>query len=397
MKCKKYGDKNTALCILRKIYSFENDRSYETGEKMKKLGLIGLLICILFTTALAAAGFKLPPIPANLDAGIGIEDEAYNPQKGIGYLEVWAFWAKGSNGSAIIAQFVVSNTGFQNSFPGYNVTVIPPKGKAVNIFQEFDSETFSAKKSGLDVSFTNVKLKGNHPNYHVRLDDQKIKLDLLFKATGPGLKFGGDGNIRFGKDHDDFFRQVLLAPQARVSGNFSVNGKRFDISGNGYIDHLTQNVLTTSFSRHWYAIRFFNGDITVSHNGLVPSKGYSEPYIGQTAIIKNGKIKFLSHNASFSPAGHKVDPLSKYSVPERFVLRVNENGCKMKMDVRSGGFFERIEVLKRVNPITRKIIGTFLAKPYIYRYNAKTAALIDLGDGEKTYSGDVLASCIILK
>ena len=363
----------------------------------RKLALITFWLLAAAGVALAAVAFKLPPIPSNLNAGISQADEAYNPQKGMGYFEVWTLWAIGEDGTAVIAQFVVSNTGFQNSFPGYNVTVALPGQKPVNTFKEFDAKTFTASREGLDVRYTNVELTGRHPNYRVKLGDPKIKFDLAVKATSPGVRLGGDGRIRFGKKQEDFFKLVLLAPEARVTGTVTVAGKTHAFAGVGYSDHETQDTLSTHFSDRWNSIRFFNGKVTVTHTGLIPSKGYTESYIGQTTVIRDGRIRHVSLNAKLVSSKTLKDPKSEFDVPQKFLLSVDEPGCKLLMDVPVDPWFERIEVLGRLNPVTRRIIGALVAKPYIYRFKSRSTANIDLGDGEQTYTGDVLAQTIFIR
>ena len=358
---------------------------------------LALVILVLFATAaLAAVTFRLPPVPSNLDRGIVGGDEGQNPQKGLGYLEVWAFWTKCTDGMVVIAQFIVSNTGFQNGFPGYNITILPPDGNAFNVFKEFDADTFSASSDGLDVRFTNTHIGGRHPNYQVKVTDPNLALDLKFKALSPGLRLGGDGAVRFGKKQEDFYKIVLLAPEADVTGSVSFGGATHAINGWGYADHMTQNVLTTSFSRRWTSIRFHNHELSLTHSGMIPSKHYTEPYIGQTTVIEKNKIRHVSFRAALTDLNPRTDPTSKYPIPKGISLKLDDPGCSIRLVVQNPQWFERIEVLGRLNPVTRKIIGSFFARPFIYRFNAKASATIDWGDGPKSYPGEILTQMIIL-
>ena len=364
---------------------------------MKRYIILIALVLTLASLAYASSTFKLPPLPLDMNAGLAKTDEGYSPQSGKGYLETWAFWALGDDGSILIVQYLVSNTGLQNRFPGYNVTFVPPNEKPFSIFNEFDADTLVADKNSFNVKFPNAQAGGDFPTYRAKLNDPRIKYDLTFKATSPGAKMGGDSKIRFGKNHDDFFVRVILAPKAKVTGTLEYNGKTYNISGKGYVDHMIQNTFATSFSKRWYSFKFFSEKLTVLHTGFIPNKDYSDPYIGQSAIIKEGKIVHMSFGATITPSGAVKDSISSYTIPNNVTFGINEPGCKLEFNAKTGDFFERVNILSRVNKITAKLIGTFFSKPFIFRSLDKTTVKADFGNGEEPFPGEVIVQMTVLR
>ena len=361
---------------------------------MKRPTFLILLLLPVVVAGIAWADFALPKIPKELNAAVDPSYEAYSPQKGMGYLEAWAFWAKGADGTTVIAQFAVTNTGFQKRFPAYNVTVIPAGKGPVNVYQEFDSKTLVASTDKLDTRFKNVHVTGRHPDYRIKLTDSKVNLDLKFTATCPSLKLAGDGKIRIdNKGH--FFRSVILAPRANVSGTVKVGDADFQFSGKGYVDHILQNMISFKFSRRWYVLRFIGENTSVAHMGFFPSSQRKGQYIGQTTVASDGKIRHVSFNGTVTSNGTKVDTVSQYKLPQKVMLKLDEPGCKLELGIPIGNYFERIEVLGRINIVAKKIIS-LVARPYIFRSDNSVKGKIDLGEGEKEISGNALGQMIIL-
>ncbi len=364
---------------------------------MKPFQVFVVLILLIATMAFAASSFKLPQIPANFNQGLEKADEAYSPQKGKGYMEVWGFWALGNDGAILIVQYMISNTGLQNYFPGYNITYIPKGGETISIYNEFDADTLAADKSGFNIKFPNAQAGGNHPLYKARLTDPEIQFDLAFTALSPGAKLAGDARIRYGKNHDDFFVRVVLAPKAKVAGAITIDGKTTTFTGAGYVDHMVQTSFATSFSTRWYSFKFFSEKLTVIHLGFTPSKSYNEKYIGQTMVIKEGKIKHITLDGKVAPAKYRTDEISKYVLPKEVAFAISDPGCKLNFTAKTDICIDRVNVLSRVNKITAGLIGAFFAKPYLFRFHNNGDVKVDFGNGSETHSGQILSQLSVLR
>ena len=367
-------------------------------KKVLKRVLIWTLPVLLLAVAAFASQFSSPSKPANLNAGLTDADRAWRPQKGKGYLEAWNFWGQGQGKSVIVAQFIISNTGFESNFPGYNITVVTPEGKNVSVFKESKAKTLKASTSALSVAFPGAKISGTHPKFHVQLDDPRIKLDLTFMALSPGILDGNqEGRFRFGKKLEDFIALSLIAPHAEVTGTATVDGNSFQFKGQGYIDHTFQNALATSFSKRWYSFRFFNDHYTVVHVGFRTSKPELPPYAGQTVVLKDDKIVAYSQKAVVEEIGSMKVAKSGQIIPEKVRFKLNDGPVSLDVVTDYRDRFDTLEVLGRLNPITRTIISTFIADPYIYRSNHNGSMKLDLGQGEQTIQGETINQLILLE
>lgn len=367
-------------------------------ELMKLRGLIIFIVLLLAATALAAKTLLVPPVPENFNAGISAKDEAHEPHKGFGFVEMWSFLAKSNDGTVANCQFGVSNAGITNNFPAYNVTIFLPSGEQVNIYSEFKSKELNASQDRFLMEFPNVSLKGRHPTYYLKLDDPKIKLDLKFQATFPGVKLAKDGKVRFGKDFNGFYREIIMAPSADVSGTMTIKGETTPFNGWGYAEHASANTFPPSFVKRWYSVRFHSQDATIIHSGFVPNDDYTEDYFGITTVAVGDEIKYISTSGRLKLLETKLDPVSSYVVPIRGVVVIDEPGCSLRLPINFGNFIERIETLSKINIVARKIIGLLYARPYIYRYPPiKTAVKVDMGNGEENYFGEVIPQVVFFK
>jgi len=365
---------------------------------MKKRWLTLFFLVLLSAFAFAAKSIFVPPVPENINMGITSADEAHEPHKGFGFVEMWSFLARSENGLVANCQFGVSNAGISNNFPAYNITVILPDQKIVNIFSEFKSKDLKADKNNFSVEFPNVKLFGRHPNYYLKLKDPEIKMDMVFKAGSPGVKLSDDGRVKFGKNFKGFYKEILMAPTATVSGTIEVKGAKHNINGWGYVEHALSNTFPPSFVKRWNSLRFHSEKLTVIHSGFVPDSDYNERYFGITTIVKDGRVKHISTAGRLELLETILDPVSKYAIPRKGVITVNDPGCTLSMEIQFDDFIERIETLAKVNIITRKLVEIIYARPYIYRYPPiDTTVKVDFGQGLEPFSGEVISQIVFFK
>lgn len=363
---------------------------------MKKYFWVLAILLMAATAAWAAKTFTRPPAPENLNRGLTKKDAAYNPQPGKGYMEAWDFWAKGPGKSIVIAEYLVSNMGIQNSFPGYNVTVITPSGKRVVAFQEFKAEAFRGDKNALDVSFTNATISGAHPHYRATLSDPKLSYDLKFTSECPGFKPDQDGKYKFQNGDSSFYQVKILAPRAKVSGTVNVEGEEFSFNGWGYADHMTQTKITPTFSNSWTSLRFHGEQISLMHFGFVPTKDYGGGYIGQTLMVNQNKITHFTDKAMIASSRTMLDPKTKDPVPKDLKIIVDESDWSLEMAMNLDKPYDRMGVLERLNPVTKKILGLFVT-PNFYRYFGTATLSANFGEGTKEYPGQVMTQLIFLK
>jgi Svf1-like C-terminal lipocalin-like domain/Svf1-like N-terminal lipocalin domain len=353
------------------------------------------ILTVFAAVAYAAVKVGVPSVPKDLNRGITAADEAYNPQSGKGYLEVWDFWAEGADGSKIVAQILIGSIGVQNSFPGYMVTYAAPGKESMTVSEEFDADTLAARTDRLAISFPRVMVSGRHPKYRFKLEDEKLKMDLTFVSETPGIKFDNKSQYKLDAKGEDFFRTVAMAPRAKVSGTITTGGKTAQFSGMGYADHVTQNVLSTKFSKRWTALRFHGPNATIIHSGFKPTDSYQPGYYGQTIVIQGSKIVYASNNAKLTLLDSRTD--KGYPVPGKIKLSLDEPGCKLDLTMDYSNIYNRVEILDKLNVVTKKIIGTFFARPVIFRASNHATATIDLGAGPKKVAGKTMGQVIFVK
>lgn len=360
--------------------------------------LIIIFVLVFAVAAFAAKGLQIPPAPADFNVGITARDEAHEPNKGFGFVEMWSFLTKSDDGIVANCQFGITNIGITGYFPAYNITVFLPGGKQVNIYSEFKAKDLEISRDQFLIKYPNVVLQGRHPAYRMQLDDPKVKMDLAFTATCPGVKLAGDGKVLFGKDSDKYYKEILMAPAADVAGTITLNGKTLAFNGWGYVEHASANTFPPSFADRWYSTRFHGPEASVIHSGFVPDDDYTENYFGITTVVVGNEIKRISTRGRLELLETRIDPVSRYSLPVRGAVVIDEPGFHLRLPIHFNNFVERIEALAKINVVARKIVELLYARPYIYRFPPiETSANLNWGEGEKTCSGEVISQVVVFK
>lgn len=105
--------------------------------------------------------------------------------------------------------------------------------------EEYPNPYFQHKKNVVDLKYYNCTMKGLYPNYVIHAEDFKnnISFNLKFcaeanpfwvaeESTGGFIPYGFSGIFRYG-----------LIPRNNVTGNISINGSNYNVTGVGYYEH----------------------------------------------------------------------------------------------------------------------------------------------------------------
>ena len=92
-----------------------------------------------------------------------------------------------------------------------------------------------------------------------------------------------------------------------------------------------------------------------------------------------------------------IDPVSNYPVPKRVKFSLRDKSYDTEITADFSNYFDRMEILGRLNPVTKKIVGTFFARPFTYRTSHKATATVSTAEGKKKITGDLIAQVIFIK
>ena len=105
-----------------------------------------------------------------------------------------------------------------------------------------EEKPLSFKKNIVDVQYNNCTLKGLYPKYLIHLEDDEKNFILNIELNASSIPHwamqeGGDGFIPWGLG----WARYGYITNLDITGNFSMNGTRFNTTGVGYYEHAWGN------------------------------------------------------------------------------------------------------------------------------------------------------------
>ncbi|MDP8255154.1 MAG: hypothetical protein P9M14_05350 [Candidatus Alcyoniella australis] len=363
---------------------------------MRSLGALLLLITVI-AAGLPAAAESGPSYnlgPDDITKGLPAKDAAYDPQPGKQYGETWTLMMRSDNGAMIFAQVIISSTGFSNFFPGYSLTIIGPDGTSVTDSQEYDSQQLVASRDKLDLHFGPVLLSGQHPHYRLKINGERVSCDLEITSRGPGFS-AGDGrmSLRNGKT----MRICWPAPDSRIEGTLTIDGRPIDASGWGSLDHLVQTMLGPSFADSWVSFQVHAGDLDIIVLGFDANEDFDDAAIYLVLICEDGRYLAATNRVKLIRSDFAKEPYTGRLLPRRITVRAVGEGLQMDFTVSGDYIVNRMEVLEKLNPVTAAIVRTFVADPAYIRVYSKAMLNLELNGSSRTVPAEVLGQLILIK
>jgi hypothetical protein len=130
------------------------------------------------------------------------------------------------------------------------------------IYQEDKRKQFGYSQPAIDSVFEKIPLKvkisgsqlvGLNDHYLINIDEKDVQMQFELK---PIYKHWKSVEIPLYKSKKYYFMWQIYSPSLRVSGFYSLNGKKINVNGNGYLDYNEGNYLFNKFLKSWMWGRF---------------------------------------------------------------------------------------------------------------------------------------------
>ncbi len=234
-----------------------------------------------------------------------------------------------------------------------------------------------------------------------------LSVDLAFAATiTPFIR--GDGRVRFGDD--GYFEMRLLVPRGTVTGRYQLDGTSHPARGQVYLDYAAQSIWAHELATFWLSYRFFSDELYVASTTLTTPPGYGSRTIHHVTVAwtleetkdpgstSAGHLLFATDNHRLELMKPVRDDWSGYEVPGEIRSIVEDQGMRIEIEATTAPhLLSKTYILAPLHPIVRAVISTFIARPYTYRYRARTVARATLPDGSThTVPGTFVAEMIFV-
>lgn len=249
----------------------------------------------------------------------------------------------------------------------------------------------------------------DHEPYQFRLlsEGSILSVDLTLDCDCSALSFG-DGNIRFGVDADEGQIHMKFVPGLRVQGTVTVDGVPRPYVGHAFGVHQIQGVRPTQVATRWNCFLFIADSDAYADENQTESKrsddkkkvegkenngasarpgpqtslfmlqlctpsSYGSEVVNYGIYCERGQVEVICMQGQVTTFAPSRDSQSGYYVPAEFHLtwqgedaagKSFEASCQTKPTT----LVDRINLLELLPFMMRKIVETFVTRPYVYQW-----------------------------
>lgn len=238
--------------------------------------------------------------------------------------------------------------------------------------------------------------------YEIVFDEEDLKFRLRFAPLADAFMIG-DGSVHFGKDGSDGMVSLKFIPAGKVDGIVTVDGTETGFDGFGLCVRQFQNVKPYLSASRWHLSYFQATDSDMSLMLLqmqTPSTYDSVVYtIG--SLFADGALLGVSLGNQVTVVSKTRDGDSQYAIPSElrfdwrgttFDGRPFEAACTVAHET----LCIKVCVLDSLPYVVRKVIGTFLTRPYIYQWVERVAVDLGIGGEKRVHTGWMLHEITLL-
>ena len=310
-------------------------------------------------------------------------DDAWHPLKNRNYVEWWYFDVMNGDGGILRGHLYISGdiSRPRKVITWVRATYVKPDGTEIPIEEKFPYSSFKASTEFCDVQIGKNFIKGDLSHYSLHIEDSEKSLDLELDSKMRGFTsydcFGDEAKRMY---------WVVPQPRGRAQGKFQTKQGTFRIDGLGYRDHNWLNFSPMNIIEYWDWGRVYDKEFTIIFADIVTSRRLGNTHRKPLVIYDSSKFIYLTKEPGkwSLEADIKRDPISKLAIPERHMLKAQDQDLSLELNLHLEKVFQRIDLLADYNPIVRWLIRTFKAKPSVTSY-------FSTGSGKFSFSGRQIA------
>jgi hypothetical protein len=233
-----------------------------------------------------------------------------------------------------------------------------------------------------------------------------LSLDFQFEPQCSGIAFG-DGKITFGEDEADGEIHMRFLPCGVARGNMTIAGESRAINAVGLGVHQFQGIRPNLVAARWHLAVFISdkddaGEQTIAFMIQVSTPAtYGSTIVNLGGVYGDGRLLALCREGKITSSSPNLEPHSGYYIPRhvRFEWRgvtIDNDPFYANCSVTPGILCERINLLDQLPFVMRKIVETFVTKPYVYQWVDRAEFSVNFGGNEGSISGWLFTELSIL-
>jgi len=313
--------------------------------------------------------------------GIGLPEDIYgvHPMSRETYGEGYFFLGAFEDGSYSFANVFLTNLGPGDNKGNFDVSIVEPNGQVYFARSELKSDGVQAATGQMDVRIGQNRAWGRSPNFNIKINEQKVNLDLKYNAVLPGFAINS-GRVLYGNP-EDYYSSYILIPRAEVSGTISTPGGARSVKGYGYSDHGVVTMMPHKYSKRWFSLRCFDKNYTLNILEFTTPAEWGGRAVPMIMLAKDKQLLYYGTQYTLTPSQWQTDAKTGIKWPQHFDFSIDRPG-KIKI---TGGYtvqrqIEYLDIISKLNFLERQVAG-FFAKSYVFRFAVKVNGEVTYPDG----------------
>jgi hypothetical protein len=208
-----------------------------------------------------------------------------------GTYEWWYFDAHLDDGAKCVVVFMNKDIAATNRplSPLLRLSLELSDGRRIDRIVPFTASQWSTSRDRADVRLGDNVFSGDLHTYRIAAAAEGISVDLTLVGTVPPWR-PGTGVMLFGAERDKEFAWLPSVPEGTVTGAYTVDGARRQVTGVGYHDHNWGNVALPSIVHDWYWARGKAGPFSVIASYITAAKKYDYATIPVFMLTRDGRV-----------------------------------------------------------------------------------------------------------
>lgn len=313
------------------------------------------------------------------------------------YAESWTTILQSDEGHILYINFMYTNIGVTSGRTAVSVNLsMPGESTARNFGWEYDTDDYQEDFDGGTISIGphSLTLQGRTAKYRIEAPDMRISFTL--RGWTQGVKFH-DGKICIDEACDEWVLSYFHLPRGEFEGEMSVKGQRIRLKGQGYLDHMVNNQMSSKWSSHWWTTRYFAPDHTVAFWAFKTRPDRGGEKITRMVITDREKVLAVTESASLKTEQPARDPSPKgHSYDTVYNIDVKRSSLTLAGSFTGKGLHDRDGVLERLPWAQRTIAQAVAGNPVIYRQRGEANLTLTLeGQPPIPLTGTALMEAIV--
>ncbi|CAO3645756.1 unnamed protein product [Cunninghamella blakesleeana] len=312
------------------------------------------------------------------------------------------FYITTKTGGFAFVQLIHSNIGIWNPTISFTCRFYDPATNT-NVFKNINMSKFelSDDRRSVKTDHFNITLDPTQNTYKIQITHPDLVVSLDFERVDQGFKVGEGRTYLGGGDQSSAagFVSHKFWPRANGKGTFIVDKQLHEVEGHGMFIHAIQGMQPQLIASNWNFVNFQADDAAISMMQFQTTKQYGSVNINQGSLVFKDKLVCVSVDNHVELLDLQKDEETEYDIPQRIKLTwkgktIKEEGKEdeikdvhVEMIVTVKNLVDKIDVLAEIPWFLKKLVQTFVVKPYIYQWLDDSTATITIGDESTEVKG----------